>query len=352
MARNWLHAFRPASFRGVPFKVDAEDISGARRLSVSPIAYAETSVIEDMGRDPQRFGVAAYVTGDLADAAALALAAMLDRKGPGTLVLPMRGALRARVEGWRLTRVKDRAGLVRFDIGFIEEGLAAVPFLPSFAAGALGAALAAGVPMLALRAGLAAAGAVTRIAGIAGAVGLAGNAAWLAAQAALAEAATVANLAEAWRIAALRGAAGELAPIVAASIPAADATVETDAERLVMAAALSVAVVRVDYPSRRDAMQARERFARTVAPVIETAGDFSDEAFAWISGISGEAALALSRAAADKAPVVRVETNLSLPSTVLAYRLYGDATRAGELVERNGVRTPVFMPVVLEALAP
>ena len=352
MARNWLAAFRPASFRGVPFKVDAEDVSGARRLSVSPIAYAETSVIEDMGRDPQRFGVAAYVTGDLADAAALALAATLERKGSGTLVLPMRGALRARVEGWRMTRVKDRAGMVRFDIGFIEEGLAAVPFLPSFAAGALGATMGAGAALLSARTALAAAGALTRIAGLAGAVGLAGNAAWLAAQAALAEAATAANLVEAWRIAALRGSASGLAALVEASLPAPDQTAETDAERLIMAAALSVAVARVDYPSRRDAMQARECFVRAVAPVIETAGDFSDEAFSWISGITGEAALALSRAAADKAPVVRVETNLSLPSTVLAYRLYGDATRAGELVERNKVRTPVFMPTRVEALSP
>jgi prophage DNA circulation protein len=38
-----------AAFRGVSFKVDLEEVFGARRLSVSPIAYAETSVIEDMG---------------------------------------------------------------------------------------------------------------------------------------------------------------------------------------------------------------------------------------------------------------------------------------------------------------
>ena len=71
MSRNWIRALRAASFRGVPFKVEYEDAEGARRLSVSPIAYAETSVIEDMGRDPRMVTLAAYVAGDLADAAAV-----------------------------------------------------------------------------------------------------------------------------------------------------------------------------------------------------------------------------------------------------------------------------------------
>lgn len=34
-----------------------------------------------------------------------------------------------------------------------------------------------------------------------------------------------------------------------------------------------------------------------------------------------------------------------LPSLVLAHRIYGDASRADELVARNGVRHPAFMPV-------
>jgi prophage DNA circulation protein len=349
--RDWLSAFRPASFRGVPFRVDAEDVSGARRLSISPIAYAETSVIEDMGRDPSRFNVAAYVVGDAADLAALALAAAFELKGPGTLVLPMRGAVRARVEGWALVRLKDRAGIVRFDVGFVEEGLAAVPFLPSFAAGALAARMTTGAVLLAAQTAMAAAGALTRIAGIAGAVGMAANAAWLAAQTALAETGSTASLVEAWRVLAQRGSAAGVAALAEAALTAPD-TEGDAAERLTMAAALAVAIVRVDYASRRDAMKARERFAATVAPVVETAGAFSGEAFGWISEITGEAALALSRAAADRAPVVRVEAGISMPSTVLAHRLYGDATRAGELVERNRVATPVFMPATIEALSP
>ena len=373
--RDWLKAFRPASFRGVPFRVDLESIGGARRLSISPIAYAETSVIEDMGRDPQRFSLAAYVVGDAADADALALAAALERKGPGTLVLPMRGALPARVEGWSLDRVKDRAGHVRFSIDFVEEGLAAVPFLPSFAAASIAALLAQGAGILAegiaaaLRTGgraaiapnaASAAAAPARLAAVAGVAGLAADEPMLAADAAFAAAAGgdfdgdsfAAGLVSAWRLAALSAVPQDIAPLIAAELPPADGTAVRDAERLAMAGALAVATVRVGYAARRDARAAREAFAATVAPVLEAAGAFSAEAWSWLASMTGEAALALSRTAADRAPLVRVETGVSLPSTVLAHRLYGDPNRASELVERNRAATPAMMPTILEALHP
>lgn len=127
MARNWLTAFRPASFRGVPFKVDLEAVEGARRLSISPIAYAETSVIEDMGREPRRMRLAAYCAGEVADIEATTLAAALSARGPALLMLPMMGAISARVQAWGLRREKDVAGHVGFDIDFVEAGMGAFP---------------------------------------------------------------------------------------------------------------------------------------------------------------------------------------------------------------------------------
>lgn len=148
MARNWLTAFRPASFRGVPFKVDVEGAAGARRLSISPIAYSEVSVIEDMGREPRRLDIAAYVVGDVADAQAISFAATLDRKGAGLLVLPMLPPLTARVLEWRLSRELGRAGLVRFDVLFLEEGLSAVPAGALLSVGHFGDLMARGAAIL------------------------------------------------------------------------------------------------------------------------------------------------------------------------------------------------------------
>jgi prophage DNA circulation protein len=128
MARDWLSAFRPASFRGAAFKVDVEEASGARRLSVSPIAYSDTNVIEDMGGEPRTFRITAYCAGDAADAQAMALVAALSVQGAGLLVLPMLPPAPARVLGWRLRREKDFAGHVAVDIDLIEEGMGAAPF--------------------------------------------------------------------------------------------------------------------------------------------------------------------------------------------------------------------------------
>jgi prophage DNA circulation protein len=51
------------------------------------------------------------------------------------------------------------------------------------------------------------------------------------------------------------------------------------------------------------------------------------------------------------APVITVESNRIRPSLDLAWILYADPTRADELVARNKVRHPSFMPREITALA-
>lgn len=60
----------------------------------------------------------------------------------------------------------------------------------------------------------------------------------------------------------------------------------------------------------------------------------------------------LSRKVVDLAPVIRLEANLPMPSVFWAWRLYQDPSRASELVARNRVVHPSFMPAQFEALAP
>jgi prophage DNA circulation protein len=166
-------------------------------------------------------------------------------------------------------------------------------------------------------------------------------------------AAYAADLVAAWQALGVLGEATAVPGLIGEAL--AD-RIESDAGwlgRAVLAGALAVAVVRQDYAARQDARAARERFAAAVAPSIEGVGQaLGDEAAAALSAVTGEAALALSRLAATLAPVVRVETNLSLSAVRAAHELYGDANRAGELVARNRVATPALMPAVFEALAP
>tara|TARA_R110000787_G_scaffold28280_11_gene77218 strand:+ start:2191 stop:2781 length:591 start_codon:yes stop_codon:yes gene_type:complete len=111
-------------------------------------------------------------------------------------------------------------------------------------------------------------------------------------------------------------------------------------------------VVRADYPSRQDAQAARTAISARADAVYSEAGLYGPETIAWLVSMTGVAALYLSRTAAERAPAVRVETGVSLPSTLLAYDLYGDAGKAKELVDRNRVATSLVMPVSFEAVAP
>lgn len=377
--RDWLNAFLPASFRGVPFKVDLEEAGGARRLSVSPIAYAETSVIEDMGKDPGRFAVTAYTAGDIADGEAKRLIAALDRKGSGLAVLPMFGPRMVRVTDWSVSRSKWRAGHVAIDVGFIEAGLSAVPFSAGAAAGRLADAMTAiaataGQAFAEVvsgsspfrrdaisRAGVAAAGAAASVATLAApdemptpvtdAVAALDDA---GANAPSAPEAFAGAVISAWRTIGRHCDADKAFALGLADLSASrEDTPVAALERAAIAGAVSVAAVRRTYAARRDARTARQQLAAACDPVlIEVSAAFGADLYGWLSETTGQAALDISRAGANRAPMVRVETGVSLPSTAAAYALYGDANRAGELVDRNGVATPALMPIGFEALAP
>ena len=49
--------------------------------------------------------------------------------------------------------------------------------------------------------------------------------------------------------------------------------------------------------------------------------------------------------------VLTIDAVATMPAIWWAYRLYQDPARAGELVARNGVKHPQFMPQQFEALA-
>ncbi|EDQ33954.2 hypothetical protein HPDFL43_05855 [Hoeflea phototrophica DFL-43] len=112
------------------------------------------------------------------------------------------------------------------------------------------------------------------------------------------------------------------------------------------------AAVRADYPSRQDAQAARTAISARAEIVYTEVSAYGPETLAWLMSLTGVATRYLSRTAAERAPAVRVETGISLPATVLAYQLYGDAGRAGELVDRNRISTSLLMPVSFEAVAP
>jgi hypothetical protein len=375
---DWARAFLPASFRGVPFRVEGESGSGGRRVVIHDLIGGEAPVTEDMGAAARRYQVTAYVAGSLASANALALTVALQAAGPGLLILPLQGPRSVRVESWSIDRSKDRNGFVGLSIDFVPAGaglgfglvpgpvlvaarfLAGVAVVASLAEAGLGALRGPG------RAAevRAAEGAAVTIEALRVDAGLSGAATTRIAAAAsdlAADAETILTDGAAFLVRAgetLRDLAREadadagrifrLHALAAAS----DATATGRAMAGFLAAAAALATVRGGYAVRQDAMAARADLSAAVSPILGSIGVLGYEAEDWLSGLTGDAITALSREAADRAPLVRVETGVSLPATVLAWRLYGDPARAADLVARNRVATPCLMPAAFEAAAP
>lgn len=127
----------------------------------------------------------------------------------------------------------------------------------------------------------------------------------------------------------------------------------TDVGSVLLAVGLAIAGGRADWISRPQARVGRDRIASAgdaALSVVSAMGANGVDLYVWLSSLTNIAVRLVSDQAADAVPVVRVETGISLPSTFLAYQLYGDAGRADSLVEIAGVSTPMLMPSGFNAL--
>jgi prophage DNA circulation protein len=117
-------------------------------------------------------------------------------------------------------------------------------------------------------------------------------------------------------------------------------------------AEVAVAVAERSYMDRPSAQAASGRLSDLADASLERISEYgSEDIWRAASDTVRQAIDFLGRGALDLKPVVLVEAMRSFPSTVLAWRLYGDPERAEELVERNAVSTPLFFETSFEALA-
>lgn len=116
--RDWTKA-RPASFRGVGFRVMEDGPAVGRRLAVHEVSGGETAMVEDMGRRTVEISIDAYVAGDDADAAGRRLEAACATPGAGLLRLPFDPAVMAHCASCSRSRHKDRNGMISYSLDFI-----------------------------------------------------------------------------------------------------------------------------------------------------------------------------------------------------------------------------------------
>jgi prophage DNA circulation protein len=117
---SWRDRLGAASFRGVPFFVDASERSGGRRGVTHEYPFRDTSFHEDLGRAARGFTVEGYVLGEDYQTARDALLEALETAGPGQLQHPYYGALGVAATSFRVRETRDEGGMARFSIDFEE----------------------------------------------------------------------------------------------------------------------------------------------------------------------------------------------------------------------------------------
>lgn len=117
----WRDNLRKASFRGVEFEVDGRDLAGGRRLVLHEFPRRDEPYIEDMGRKRRTFTVSAYQFGNGYLEPRDALAEALEKEGLGDYVDPWGETRKVAVASYSCSERQRQGGYVAWRITF-EEG--------------------------------------------------------------------------------------------------------------------------------------------------------------------------------------------------------------------------------------
>jgi prophage DNA circulation protein len=388
---SWRDNLHPGSFRGVPFSVSATDGEIGRRTVLHEYPKRDLPYAEDMGRKAREFTLEALVLGDDYMAKRDRLIEALEKSGAGELVHPYRGRLRVAVLSARLSESTGQGGVARFMLTFIESGENTQPAATTDTAAVVDAAADAAQGMAALDfaelfsiigSGFLAADALATIlsalAGIRSAAnGLLGNAdigpAYLyqltaannqaetllttpgdLALSVYDQVKAVGHMAgSAPGISALRNLFAWTAPanrdyplITPPPTPMrAQQAVNRNAITALVRRAAIIEAARAasgaSFDSRTDAATLRTELDEQLDDAAYTA---SDSVYRSLNGLRVAMIRHIDAVSLDLKPRVNYLPVSTQPALVLAYRLYGNATRDADIISRNrSVRHPGFV---------
>ena len=378
--------FNIGSFRGVEFLWSDADGDLGRRNQVHEYPGRDLPYIEDMGRRARSWSMELIVAGPNYMAARDRLAEALEAPGPGVLVHPTHGELQVSVYAARGPRESTReGGSARFSVTFIESGDNRYPAagvdgrrMVSERADAADAALAAWLTerLDAAGASFISDDAVAQVEGMARKVhqaivnlpDMAGQTALMQDIAALSTAAAslvrdpmdlsnsvttilgdivtaierpglaFAALKSFWAYAG----SGESIPLTTANRLRQAENRQALTDMFVAAATISAARAAsvTEYDSQDAADAASSELRAQIDAVSLSAGDalyntLTDLRAASIADLSTRPGLPR---------VIRYTPPATLPALVLAHRFYGDAERAADIVSRNRISHPGFVP--------
>lgn len=407
---TWRKNLQQASFRGVPFFTKSAAGEVGRRNAVHEYPLRDVPYVEDLGLKGRAFTLDGYVIGPNYMAARDKLIAALEQPGAGQLVHPYRGTLNVALTApARISESADEGGMARFSLTFMETGDNAqpavrpdTPALVDKAADAANSALntdfgksfkvAGPADFVATNAASvvnAALNAVTRVAsfGKTGPLGEFLNSAATISNSAstllrtpqmLADAiqgqlyglaALIENPLDAYR--ALQSFFGESAtPITVPYVPittpsrirqSINQAAVIDLVRRTAIAEAARASSQIAFASYNEAQTTLAVLADTLDaelasnPLTPTGQPepLNDDVYDALMELRVAVVRDISARGANLAKLTTVTLPKTMPALVAAYRIYGDCTMDSDIVARNNIRHPGFVPggVKLEVLA-
>lgn len=386
---SWRDSARPASFRGVPFYTDANERAGGRQVVAHDFPFSENpNFIEDLGKKGRKFNVEGYVLGVDYETARDRLIAALEVPGPGELNHAQFGVVRVAVASYRTRETRTEGGIASFSIEFLEttaaasNPTAAVNTASALTAAATAAKNALSLTFLSQYVSLPTlfVNSAAAVAQVSRALGQVLDLKTLAGQQVAALAKTLADL-ESSAVELSRAPSDLVAAVASVFASLADALTGSPApSRAFLAlyglelttsfpssaeaanlAALSAVVDRLaltyacealaleSFDSYEQAISEREQVLEALDAHTEAV---TDDAFPALLALRA-ATVAAVPGAGDLPHLQSYTPNVSLPSLVLAHRLYGDVDGEADLLARNRVVNPVLVPggVTLEVLS-
>lgn len=123
----WRDTLLPASFNGIQFKVQDHEVTHGRRLVVNEYPLRDEPYTEDMGRKARRWAVNGYLVGANYTSARDALLAAAESGEVGQLVHPYLGRKTVKVEEIRVRESQRDGGFCEVTFSFVEAGAKAFP---------------------------------------------------------------------------------------------------------------------------------------------------------------------------------------------------------------------------------
>lgn len=124
---GWRENLQPGSFRGVPFVVEDEDGGFGRRGELHEYPQRDKPYFEDIGRKARDKSITAFVIGDDYMTKRDNLLAAIEAAGPGELVHPWYGRMTVSITDCRVSHTIKEEGMCRFQLSFVESGELSFP---------------------------------------------------------------------------------------------------------------------------------------------------------------------------------------------------------------------------------